>query len=478
MRFIRAAATVLVGQVIAAALGGVGLVLAARLLTTRDFADLQVFISTASVLALILGMGLVNVVARTITLEAGMDNNAPGRFECYAAAILVIGLISAIFLLPSMSHTFSAWMQNSRWWPDLPITFAICAAAFMALQGIGDSALRGLQEFSLQQILAVLSRLAVIAAVLAAPYLDSRVAYAGWLFFVQCVFLIYLLLRLRGYRTASSWSITVSIKRMTGLGFPYLLAAFPSLFRTELLVLWLAFVSSAVDGASFRIALRVSAFLAIGLDVIQTPYLPKAVILVSDRARHAKFGAFYEAVTHLQLRVIIPPLIVFFYFHELLFVLIFGERYEGASVPAVILALTVALHAIFGPLNNTLIAAGLARQKLAVELISIGLPVIGMALMWDSPDALTAAVISVCGNLAWFLAAITLLNRQGIPVIAVKPFLIRIRLTLILCVGTIILCFSSAVLFVNIVWSLCMLAVVYVVWGLHTRRTVRLDILG
>ncbi|MDX1402552.1 MAG: hypothetical protein R3245_11570, partial [Kiloniellales bacterium] len=231
--------------------------------------------------------------------------------------------------------------------------------------------------------------------------------------------------------------------------------------------LWLAATATLGEAGLFRLALQLTAMVMALEHILQTAFTPNAAKLLSDIENKPRFLKFYEDITVFQLKSVIPLVTLGVFFAPDIYSLAFGQDFREGALLFQILALTIIVRIFFGPINNTLIAAGLAWQKLIMDIGAASVIITFLVLFWTRSDGEFAAGIIVLTNIVWAMTGTYLLVRAGFTIVTPKSITSRLGLGAVLVIATLTLAWIVDNLVGGNWPALVISGVMLAFWGLY-----------
>jgi O-antigen/teichoic acid export membrane protein len=360
-------------------------VLLARILGLEGFGIYTLAFTTSTLLAVPVSLGLPNLIIRYISKYEVEDNSAAIKGLLKSANTIVIFSTLLVFVIAILSYL--AWWKNLD--PVLVDTLwlGLILVPLIALGSLRAAALRGLRFVILGQLPDTLLRNFLLFGSLLLYYLfewdisPSKAmlihifsAFAAYL--VGCIFLRQKLLtslkeikpiffNKLWLREAIPFSVNSGIQVIRSKAITYLLAIFGSL--------------EAV--AIFDVAIRGATLVSFTLDALNNaiaPYISKAF----ENNNKVQLQKILTKTSRIVFIFSLPIALTFIFGGKILVSLIFGDEYENAYVPLVILCIGQLVSSVCGSVGMALSMTGNQAYFMktniyfSVSNLLIGLPLI------------------------------------------------------------------------------------------------------
>lgn len=328
-----------------------------------------VYVFTLSIVALLsiptqLGMPLL-VVREFAAFQAiknwGLMKGLALRSHQFVFVVAAVFCSAAVLWLWNNPSNYSETKQQA-------LLISLLLVPIISLGALRDAMLRGLRHVVLAQLpegfirplllmlcllffVFVTQKKASVAEMLFFYTLCSLTAFiVGWLFFKR-----YKPIEL------SSAIPKFDSKSWFTAALPIGLTGAMQVFNSELSVLYLGFLSLDVDIAFFRIAVLASGFIVIFMqitDSIVAPYLSQYY----QEKKFTEIEQLIKKVCAITVILTLPVFIVFVVLGKWMIVTFYGESYQLAYYPLVILSVGQLFNAVVGPVALLLVMTG--QQKL------------------------------------------------------------------------------------------------------------------
>jgi len=372
--------------------GIVAVALAARWLTTGQFALLGASLAAVTILTAVLDGGLSVLIVRDGAAESS------ARF-----ATLRAGLAARLPLL-GVALVAAAAFGLAR---DLlaPALLVVAASAAGALLLALLALFRAAQDLSVEAVQKLLSGLLLPAGVAAAVVVrPSAAAVLAAFVTAQALTLPFALWRTRRPRTAAARRAVAATLRAT---VPFALMTIATLVYYRAGTLLLAGLRPAADTAAFTIASNVAIGLLAVPNAITTGLLPNlsAARSAAERLRTTRRGLAWTVGLCLALVAgtgLTAPSVL---------TLVFGHRYHAAVTPLLVLLAADLLIAVSGVLGTVLVASRRVKPLVVQVAASLAVNLAAGALLVPAFGAVGAAVATLVTEVV--AVAILLLAMRG-----------------------------------------------------------------
>jgi O-antigen/teichoic acid export membrane protein len=366
----------LAGDAAAKASGIVAVVLAARWLTTGQFALLGAAMATVTILTAALDGGLSTLITR----DGAADSSA--RFGTLRAGLVARLPVLAIALV--LAAAFGAVRGLLA-----PALLVVAAAGVGALTLVVLALFRAAQDLSVEALLKLLSGLllpALVAAVLV--WRPSAAAVLAAFVVAQALALPLVFHPARRLRTATARRAVTDTLRATA---PFAAMTIATLVYYRAGTLLLAGLRPAADTAAFTIASTVAIGLLALPNAITTGLLPNLSASGSHASRLHTARRALAWTVGLCLALLLGTGLAAPYALPL----VFGHRYRGAFAPLVVLLVADLLIAVSGVLGTLLVASKRVRPLVFQVAVSLAVNVAVGVLLIPAFGAMGAAVATL-----------------------------------------------------------------------------------
>jgi O-antigen/teichoic acid export membrane protein len=373
-------ALALVGDAASKTSGIVAIALAARWLTTGQFALLGASLAAATILMAALDGGLSTLIVRDGAAESAV------RF-----ATLRAGLLARLPLL-ALAFVAAAAFGSARGLLA-PALLVVAASAAGAIALTLLAVFRAAQDLSVEAVQKLLAGLLLPAMIVAAVVVRPSAATVLAAFVAaQTLVLPFALGRVRRLRSETARRAVAETLRATA---PFALMTVATLVYYRAGTLLLAGLRPAADTAAFTIASNVAIGLLALPNAITTGLLPNLSAAKSqgERLRTARRALAWTGGLCLALLLgtgLAAPFMLTF---------VFGHRYHGAVTPLLVLLAADLLIALSGVLGTVLVAARRMRPIVIQVGASLAVNLAAGALLIPGFGAIGAAVATLLTEL-------------------------------------------------------------------------------
>ena len=369
----------------------------ARTLGPETYGTYAFVLSVIALLALPVQMGLPTLITRETASAVTLHDwgllrgiwSWSARLILISGAVIVAVVVVGLMAFPNIMSLER--YQAALWGIWLVPLLALAAAREAALRGLKAVFLSGLPDQILRPL--CLAALVVVAGLLATGPLSARCVMQLSLVSAILAFLlgVVLLLRKRPVEMSNSGRVVTKQAQWLRAIIPLSLIVGLQMIRENTDILMLGFWYEDSDVGLYRIALSIRTLVVFGLVALYLgaqPYIVSA-FTAGDRSKLQKI---VRAVATLSFLSSLAVASVIWVEGEFVIRLLFGDAYEGAYTPLVILAAGSVLHALFGLGGGVLTMTGHEKYVLWASVISVALNVIGNALLIPHYGTVGAAI--------------------------------------------------------------------------------------
>ncbi len=402
---LRAAGAGVAARVVAVLASLISTIVLARVLGPENYGTYAYVIAVIALLSLPVQMGLPTLIVRETAAAAAREDWAlmrgiwtwSTRVIVITSAILVAIVGGALIAFPGV---VGAERYDALVWGVLLIPFlAFAAAREAAMRGLRAIVLSSLPDQILRPLL--VAALVLSAGAILGTALSARLALQLTLCAAAVSFCLgaALLLRIRPREVASLNQSTMRHSDWLRTIGPFSLIAGLQLVRDSTDILMLGLWYGDADVGLYRIALSISnlaGFGLVALNIVAQPYIVSAFTARQTRA----LESLVRKIATLAASVALVVAGLIWWQGEAIISLLFGAAYVGAFSPLAILTAGSVAYAVFG-LGATLLAmTGHEKKVLWSSVFSVGLNVLGNAILIPR-YGLNGAAAATAGSLAF-----------------------------------------------------------------------------
>lgn len=386
-------------------LGFINSVLLARLLGAEEYGVYIFALSIVALLSIPTQFGMPMLVVREFAAfhakkQWGFMKGLALRSHQFVLVVsLIICSCAALWLWINPSN-----YSNNK---QQVLMISLLLIPILSLGALRDAMLRGLRHVILAQIpesfiRPLLLMLGLLIALFAMQSKASVSHVMGFYIFCSIVAFIigWLLFNRRKPKELESATVDFNSKAWFLAAFPIGLTSAMQVLSGELSVLYLGILSLDRDIAFFRIAVLISGVIVIFMQVsdsIMAPYFSR----LYQQENYIEIEKLIKKVCIGTAVLTIPIFILFLTFGEWLLVVFYGEDYQEAYYPLIILSFGQLLNAVFGPVALLLVMTG--KQKLVTwsTLFSLLLSIFLHIILTPVYGVIGAAISTSVALIVW-----------------------------------------------------------------------------
>lgn len=418
---VRGSSLLLVGRVLALALGVVTDVLLVRYLTKSDYGVFAWALSIASLGATVALVGLDKAIGRFVPIfqERGDRDSVAGAIVMMTLTVLIVGVALVMALLVLAGPLGSGITDD-----PLALSTLLLVAALVPIRAIDSLQIAMLAIFA--SPFAIFFRRFVLAPGFELAVVALLVILGGSLRFVAIGYVLAALagvllygailagILIRGgvFDGVHLARLHLPTREIFSFSIPLLSSDFVFLLRGSLLVILLEALRSSTDVAEFRAVLPIARNNMIVLQTFTFLFTPMAARLFA-RGDRAAMGELYWRSAAWVAVVTFPIFAVSFSLAQPVTVLLFGERYENSWPILAIIAAGYYFNVALGFNGLVLRIVGAVRYVVAVDVVTLAISIPLSIWLVVQLGALGAGL-----SLAAILAIQNLLYHAALPRLA------------------------------------------------------------